>query len=139
VVFPPVPRPRVLVIDDNLAMVERVTRLLKNEFEIVGSAGDGAAGVDAAIRLLPDAIVLDLQMPELNGIQVAETLRARQIVTPIVLLTIVEDAEIVRAAGQAGVLGYVTKRRMATDLPTALHSVLAGRWFASPILTDLTD
>jgi len=117
-------------------MVELVSRVLKNEFQIVGTAGNGVAGLDAAIRLLPDAIVLDLQMPELNGIQVTEQLRARQIDTPIVLLTIVEDAGIVGAARRAGVLGYVTKRRMTTDLVAAVHSVLAGRWFSSPIFTD---
>jgi DNA-binding NarL/FixJ family response regulator len=123
----------VLVVDDNAAVLEHVACVLEKAFEIIGTADDGASAVEAAIRLLPDVIVLDLTIPTLNGLQVAERLRARHIAAPIVLLTIVEDAAIVRSAFRAGVLGYVTKRRMATDLVPAVYSALAGRPFVSPI------
>jgi DNA-binding NarL/FixJ family response regulator len=126
-------RPRVLVVDDNAPVLDFVVGLVDNEFEIVGTAQDGASAVEAAIHLNPDVIVVDLSMPTLNGLQVAERLRANSYFTAIVLLTIVEDAELVRSARSAGILGYVTKRRVRSDLMLALRSVLAGRPFVSPI------
>jgi len=77
-------------------------------------------------------------MPNLNGYQVATRLRDHRHRAAVVLLTFHEDVEFVRAARAIGVRGYVIKRRMASDLPTAVAEVLAGRAFVSPPL-DLDD
>src|SRR5262245_63009029 len=120
-------RPRVLVVDDNASILKLVTGLIDGEFEIVGTAGDGPSAVASAIQLRPDIIVLDLSLPTIGGFQVVEQLQAKKHIAPIVLLTTFEDAGLVKAARSAGVLGYVTKRRMQTDLLPALRCALAGR------------
>src|SRR5262245_1737789 len=117
-------RPRLLVVDDNDSIVDLVTILVREEYEIVGTARDGGAAIEGAIHLQPDVIVLDLSIPTLNGLQVARRLRANNHFAPIVLLTMVEDAELVRMAHAEGVLGYVSKRRMQSDLVPALRCVL---------------
>ena len=127
-------RPRLLVVDDNINVLQFVTGLLKDEFEIVGTAQDGASAVDSAIHLQPEVIVLDFSMPTLNGIEVIRRLRSQNFSAPVVLISVSEDPELVRTAFSAGVLGYVAKRRLIPDLIPALRSVLAGEPFVSPMV-----
>jgi DNA-binding NarL/FixJ family response regulator len=132
-------RSRVLLVDDNPEFIETAARLLDGTYEIVGRAQNGEDGVKAALALLPDVIVLDISMPDINGFEVASRLRQRKNQARIVLLTVHEDIDFVRAARAIGVLGYVIKRRIAIDLPTAVHEVLEGRPFSSPPLDDVCD
>ena len=109
-------RTRVLLADDNKQMLEYVRELLSAEgCEVVGTVGDGQAVLDAAVKLCPDVVVLDISMPILNGIQVAKRLRQSDPNAKIVFLTVAKDPDICRAALETGALGYVWKPRMATD------------------------
>jgi len=129
-------RARVLLVDDNLEFLDIAAALLEaNHFEVVNKSCDGEEGLNAALRLDPDVVVLDISMPLLNGFEVARRLRRQKHRAAIVLLTFHEDVEFVRAARSLGILGYVIKRRMASDLPAAVSTVLAGRVFLSPPLT----
>jgi two-component system, NarL family, invasion response regulator UvrY len=132
-------RSRVLLVDDNREFIETAERLLDGTYEIVGKAQNGEDGLKAALTLLPDIIVLDISMPDINGFEVVSRLRQRKNRAGIVLLTVHEDIDFVRAAHALGVLGYVTKRRIATDLPTAVREVLEGRAFSSPPLDAAGD
>ena len=128
-------RARILLADDHKAMRERVVHLLEEEFEILGAFEDGLAMVDAAERLKPDLCLLDISMPNLNGIEVANELRQDGSTAKIIFLTIHEDPDFVQAALNTGASGYVVKSRIASDLVAAVRQVLAGRTFVSPPLS----
>jgi DNA-binding NarL/FixJ family response regulator len=125
-------RPRVLVADDYQAILDRVVSLLSPHFEVVGAVSDGRTAVHEAARLQPDAIVMDLSMPLLSGIEAAHELRKAGSTAKLVFLTMHFDNEFVRACLSAGALGYVIKSRIQTDLVSAINEALSGREFISP-------
>jgi DNA-binding NarL/FixJ family response regulator len=106
--------------------------LLEPEFEVVKTVGDGQALLDAAAGLAPDALVVDISMPVLDGLEAARRLQAAGSTAKIVFLTVHCDSDYVEAAFTAGGLGYVVKSRLALDLRLALREALAGRSFVSP-------
>jgi len=125
---------RIFLVDDNGDMLRDLRDELSAEFEITGTAENGEEAVREVVRLDPDILVLDITMPVVNGLQVASMLRERHPRTKILFLTIHEEPEYISAAFSAGALGYVTKRRMASDLPLAIREVFDGRNFLSPSL-----
>jgi DNA-binding NarL/FixJ family response regulator len=127
-------RPRVLLADDHPAMLALTTAALAGEYLVVGSAGDGRELLAEAELLHPDVIVLDITMPQLNGIEAARQLRRSHTHARLVFLTVHEDADFAQAALDAGGLGYVIKARLASDLLPAVRAALADRRFISPSL-----
>ena len=125
---------RVLLVDDNGEMLTDLRDELSDEFEIAGTAEDGEEAVREVHRFDPDVLVLDLNMPGMNGLQVASLLREKHPRTKILFLTIHEEPEYISAAFSAGALGYVTKRRLASDLGLAIREAYGGRKFLSPSL-----
>jgi DNA-binding NarL/FixJ family response regulator len=125
---------RIFLVDDNGDMLRDLRDELSAEFEIAGSAENGEEAVREVLRLDPDILVLDITMPVINGFQVASMLRERHPRTKILFLTIHEEPEYISAAFSAGAWGYVTKRRLASDLPLAIREVFGGRNFLSPSL-----
>jgi DNA-binding NarL/FixJ family response regulator len=107
---------------------------LSAEFEIAGTTDNGEEAVRQILRLDPDVLVLDLNMPVMNGLQLASLLREKHPRTKILFLTIHEEPEYISAAFSAGARGYVTKRHMASDLALAIREVFDGRNFLSPFL-----
>jgi DNA-binding NarL/FixJ family response regulator len=124
----------VLLADDNEAMLSELRAELGDEFEILGTAENGEAAIHAVLRLDPDVLVLDVTMPVLNGIQVASHLSGIRSRTKVLFLTIHEEPEYVSAGFSAGAAGYVSKRRLASDLVRAIREVFAGHTFLSPSL-----
>jgi CheY-like chemotaxis protein len=130
---PSLTKPRVLVADDNPAMLETVVSLLAPDFEVVEAVSDGKAALEATVRLQPEIAVLDISMPGMNGIQAAERIKENEnCSTQIVFLTANNDREIVEAALATGALGYVLKLRLYLDLIPAIKFALAGRCLVSP-------
>ncbi len=125
-------RTRVLLADDHEAVLDRVKRLLEDQFQVVGTVRDGQAALEAVAELRPDILILDISMPVLSGMQAAVRLKQKKSEVRIVFLTVHEDPDFAREALATGALGYVTKPRMATDLLVAIKEVLAGRSFVSP-------
>ena len=125
---------RIFLVDDNGDMLQDLRDELSAEFEIAGTAENGEEAVREVLRLDPDILVLDITMPVMNGLQVASMLRERHPRTKILFLTIHEEPEYISAAFSAGAWGYVTKRRLANDLPLAIREVFGGRNFLSPSL-----
>jgi DNA-binding NarL/FixJ family response regulator len=125
---------RVLLADDNGAMLAELRNELGEEFEISGTAENGEDAIRAVLRLNPDVIVLDITMPVMNGLQVASFVRERHLRTKILFLTIHEEPEYISAAFSVGACGYVTKRRLASDLALGIREVFDGRRFLSPSL-----
>ena len=124
-------RPRVVLADDLPEMLRKVTQLLQDDFDVVGSAQNGQEAMEAAKTLNPDLLVLDISMPILNGIQVASRLRDSGCRAKVIFLTVHEDRDYVEAAFSVGALGYVLKSRVATDLMLAAQEALLGHKFAS--------
>jgi len=122
---------RILLADDHKEMRDSVRRCLEEEFKVVGAVADGAALLEAATQLDPDICLLDISMPKLNGIEVANQLKQRGSRAKVIFLTIHEDMDFAQAALKTGASGYVIKRRMASDLLRAVKEALAGRIFIS--------
>ena len=125
---------RILLVDDNGEMLTDLRDELSAEFEIAGTADSGEEAIREVLRLDPDVIVLDVTMPVMNGLQVASSLRDMHRRTKILFLTIHEEPEYISAAFSVGACGYVTKRRLASDLALAIREVSVGRNFLSPSL-----
>ncbi len=125
-------RIRVLLADDHEAMLERVTKLLGAECDVVGAVSDGEQALEAVRQLNPDVLVLDISMPVMNGIETARRLKEAGSETRIVVLPVHDDPDFAREALEAGALGYVIKSRFASDLVAAIKEAHAGRSFVSP-------
>jgi CheY-like chemotaxis protein len=124
---------RVLLVDDNEAMLARAAAVLRARCVIVGSVKDGPSALEAAVTLRPDIIVLDISMPGMSGFEVASRLRATGSTARVVFLTVHNEEGLVLAARAAGGIGYVVKPRLACDLVLAVLEAQAGRPFASPL------
>jgi two-component system nitrate/nitrite response regulator NarL len=125
---------RILLADDNDAVLAEVREELEAEFEIIGTATNGQDAVEAVRLFSPDVVVLDISMPVLDGIEVLEQIRETNAHTKILFLTIQEADEYISRAFSAGASGYVTKRRLLSDLAHAIREVAEGRTFLSPSL-----
>lgn len=125
---------RVLLADDHTLFVEALHKVLEADFELVGSVGDGRALLQAAPQLQPDAILLDLSMPLLNGIDAARQLRRLVPDCKLVFLSMHGDPTYVTEAFRAGASGYVLKRANATELIQAIKAALRGQFYVSPLL-----
>ncbi len=128
-------RPRVLLADDHVETAEQLRALLEPEFEVVALVEDGRALVSAAVQLSPDAIVADISMPGLDGIEASELIRLRDPDARIVLVTVHSEPVLVARGLAAGALGYVLKDAAGDELVAAVHAVLDGRRFVSSVLT----
>jgi DNA-binding NarL/FixJ family response regulator len=126
-----VTRLRVLVADDHQAMLDYLVRVLASEFDIVASVGDGGAVVAEAARVNPDLLVLDISMPVMGGIAAADRLKATGSTAKVVFVTMHHEREFVQESSALGVVGFVVKDRLVSDLMPAIHNVLAGRPFVS--------
>ena len=129
-------RSRVLIADDLPPVLATVASLLEKTFDVVAMEADGQAALGAAIKLEPDLLVLDISMPILSGIEVAQELKRLGNRAKIVFLTVHEDPDILNACHAAGGLGYVIKVRMDSDLIPAMEEALAGRQFSSCFTDD---
>jgi CheY-like chemotaxis protein len=126
----------VLLVDDHRILLDRVSSLLSEDFDVVGVFTDGRAAIDAAPSLAPDVVVLDINMPGLDGFQTMRALEQSGSRAPVVFLTLLDAEEYVAEAFRRGARGYVVKRQLVHDLSAALDQVLHGRLFA-PSLTSL--
>jgi DNA-binding NarL/FixJ family response regulator len=121
----------VLLVDDHPGFLDEVSGLLIDKYKIVGTARDGRSGLDAARRSHAEIILLDIEMPMLNGIEVARAIRQAGLTSKVVFLTMHADPDYVTAAFRAGAQGYIFKSHLHRDLKLALETVLANRVFVS--------
>jgi len=123
---------RVLVADDHRLMLAAIRRALANaeDFEIVGEVSVGSHVVPAARETKPDVVLLDMRMPELDGLACLERLRKHDPTIAVVILSSYSDKAQIEAARQAGALGYVVKTVEPVDLAAVLRSALSDESFA---------
>jgi DNA-binding response OmpR family regulator len=122
-------RPKVMLVDDTPEILLLCAEILREHYEIVGTAPDGKAAIAAWQTIAPDVVVLDIFLPRLSGIEVAKRLRSAGCQAVIVFLS--DDTESVMAALNAGGSAFVTKARVGSDLSIAIAEALAGRGFVS--------
>lgn len=122
---------RVVIADDSSEILSLVTELLSRQYSVVGRVLNGRQAVDAVLHLRPDVVVLDIQMPELDGIQAARRLQAAGSSAKVVFLTGLEDADYIAHVLNLGPYSYVFKTKCHVDLPLAVAAALEGRVFCS--------
>ena len=133
-ILPLAARPTALLAEDDDAMRNRLCGLIDGEYDVIEALKGGASVLEKSKELHPDIIILDISMPEMNGLEVARALRGSVPEIPVVFVTQHGESAYVEAAFASGAAGYVTKTRAFTELRVALQEVLAGGQYLS---TDL--
>jgi DNA-binding NarL/FixJ family response regulator len=113
--------------------------LLRDEFELLGTAGNGEELVEATLRLEPDVILVDISMPVLNGFDAVRRIRASGSQTNIVFLTMHDDATLLAEAFRCGASGYILKHAAGEELVNAIRAVARGNNYVSPLVTNVPE
>lgn len=130
-------RIRLLIADDHVMFAQGLESLLRDEFDLVGMAGNGEELVEGVLRLAPDVILVDISMPVLNGFDAVRRIRASGSETKIIFLTMHDDATLLSEAFRCGASGYILKHAAGEELANAIREVAQGDNYVSPLLTDL--
>jgi len=132
-------RLRILVADDHELVRRGIRGLLcaRRGWTVVGEAMNGREAVEKVNRLKPDVAILDISMPDLDGLQATRRIRDAVPTTEVVVLTMHESDQMVRRVLDAGALGYVLKSDLPTQLVKAVKDVSAGKQFLTPRISDI--
>jgi DNA-binding NarL/FixJ family response regulator len=125
-------RQRILLADDHALMLDGFCNLLKPKFAVVGTAEDGKELVEAAIRLKPELIILDITMPLLNGIDAAREIRKHLPQVKLLFVTMHTGPTYLQAALEAGANGYAVKSSSRNEILDAVEKVLGGSRYITP-------
>lgn len=125
---------RVLICDDHELFREGLKAILRDEtgVEVIGEARDGREAVEKAARLGPDVVVMDMEMPNLNGLEATRRIRQAHPYVKVLILTMYGEKELVARCLEAGAAGYVLKDVPATQLLYAIRAVHRGDKYMSP-------
>lgn len=126
---------RVLIADDHAIVRTGLRALIRSEsatMELVGEATGGYEAIELVEKTRPDALVLDLSMPDLDGIAVTKKIKPQFPNLRILILTLHEDEALLRAALKAGAAGYILKRAAEAELISAIHVILRGDLYVDP-------
>ncbi len=129
-------RYRLVLADDHPGVRQEISQLLDLEFEVLRAVGDGAALVEAVAELKPDAVVSDIQMPGLDGIDAGRELLGRGLCEAVVVLSMYPDRHLVERAIKARIRGYVLKLDAHEELIPAIYAALCGERYLSSGVKD---
>ncbi|MBX7232877.1 MAG: response regulator transcription factor [Caldilineales bacterium] len=129
---------RILIVDDHPVVREGLAGMLagQTDFAVVGEAVHGADGVEQAIQLRPDVVLMDLRMPEMDGVAAIRTLRLRQNPAHVLVLTTYDSDADILAAIEAGATGYVLKDAPRDDLFRAIRAAARGETVLAPAVAS---
>jgi DNA-binding NarL/FixJ family response regulator len=123
---------RVLLVDDNATVLRTIWQLLEDEFRVVAAVSDSRCVSKTACEFGVDVIVIDISMPEVDGLELARQLKKEACPAKIVFLTVHRSPRLLKAALSAGGTGYVVKSRAGDDLIPAIYAASNGEAFISP-------
>ena len=129
-------RIRLLLADDHVMFSQGLKSLLGDEFDLLGTAENGDQLVEAALRLEPDVILVDISMPVLNGFDAVRKIKASGREARIIFLTMHDDATLLAEAFRCGASGYVLKQAAGEELVNAIREVAQGNSYVSPLVTN---
>ena len=131
--------PRILIADDHPIFREGLRKVIERERggQIIAEAGDGEAALKLIRELKPDIAVLDVVMPQLNGLGVAREARRQKLKAALVFLTMFKEEDMFNEAMDLGAHGYVLKENAVSDIIHCLRAVAAGEYFISPAISHL--
>ena len=124
-----------MLADDHRLLREAFVKLLESECDVVGAVADGRALLEAAPKLRPDVVVVDIAMPMLNGLDAARQLKRVMPDVKVVFLTVSEDPDLAAEAFRAGGSAFLLKNSAASELRQAIADVVAGRSYVTPLAT----
>ncbi len=128
---------RLLLVDDHRMLRDGLRRSLEEHgFEVVGEADDGQAGVEMAVALHPDVVLMDVSMPVLDGVEATRQLRLVAPASQVVMLTMHGDGDVMARAIQAGAVGYLVKDCSTEDVVAAIHLAASGESILSSELAS---
>jgi DNA-binding NarL/FixJ family response regulator len=129
----------VVLADDHAVMREGLARLLETnaDIKVIGTADNGRNAVGQVLQLKPDVVIMDITMPDMNGIEAARQISERAPGVRIMILTMHSTGEHVFNALEAGVHGYILKESASQDIINAIRAVHAGRRFLSPSVAEI--
>jgi DNA-binding NarL/FixJ family response regulator len=134
---------RILLADDHAVVRQGFARIMQGEadLEVVGEASDGREAVQKAVELKPDIVIMDVSMPELNGIEATRRLQKDHPRIRVLALSMHKDNVFVREILRAGAAGYLLKDAIDQELLTAVRAVASGEGYLSPSVSEavLTD
>jgi DNA-binding NarL/FixJ family response regulator len=129
-------RSRIILADDHTLLLGTFQSFLEPEFEVVGTFVDGRTLVENAKSLFPDAIILDIGMPMMNGLSAGERLKQLLPATKLIYLTMNQDPDLAAEAFKLGASGYLLKSSGASELAHAIREALSGRSYVTPLITE---
>ena len=135
-------RIRVLIADDHAIVAEGLAHVIAShsDFEVIGRTADGREALERALKLKPDIVVMDMAMPEMNGIEATRAIHDSIPGSRVIMLSMYTSPEYVYRALEAGASGFVVKRSAARELVKAIRAVYAGRRYLSPrVAQELTE
>jgi len=126
-------RPTILLVDDHALVLDALKNLLEPEFEVVGAVSDSREAVPVARELKPDVIVLDLGMPEIDGLHAGPELKKALPRTKLIVLTMNDDSDVASESLRLWASGYLLKASAASELVKAVREALRGRTYVTPM------
>lgn len=129
-------RVRVGIAEDHRLVLDGICRIISEECEVVGTASNGRDAVTLAAEQSPDVMLIDIALPQLNGLDAARLIKRANINIKIVFVTVQTNRDYVREAFEAGASGYVLKQASSSELITAIREVLSGRFFLSSLIAE---
>jgi DNA-binding NarL/FixJ family response regulator len=128
-------RTRIILADDHILILEAIKKMLEPEFEVVGTFADGLALLQGAQKLDPDVVVLDVHMPQMNGLNAGQRLKQIMPKIKLVYLTMSLDQDLAAEAFRLGASGYLLKSSAASELVHAIRETSRGRPYITPLMT----
>ena len=123
--------PRLVLADDHPDVLDEIRDLLASEFDVLRTVNEGVALIEATAELRPDAVISDIRMPGLGGIEAGRQILQRGLCRAVVVLTMYRERHLVSKALQAGIRGYVLKVDASDELIPAVYAVLSGGSYVS--------
>ena len=132
------PAARILIADDHRLLADACKSLLEPEFQVIGIVTDGRCLVRSAVELKPDIVILDIYMPQLNGLDAAEQVKRKLPGVKLVFLTMTMSADVAAEAFRRGASAFVLKQSAGDELLLAVRKVKEGLSYLSPLLAKET-